>query len=172
MKLKTFFRFLVALLIFSASALPAMAEEEPLIQNLPQIYVVDLSIPQRQMNAGDVVRGTFTLFNNSRTDAPDVFYLLALVGDFKNNVPNLVYDKRDIGKTFLAAGEKKSVNFTYQLPNTVSGNDLGIRIQTIFAGLYMGWRDAKIAVSGSPAIVTVTDAKLLIEGKEFIPETG
>ena len=163
---------MVALLIFSASALPAMAEEEPLIQNLPQIYVVDLSIPQRQMNAGDTVRGTFTLFNNSQTDAPDVFYLTALVGDFKNNVPTVVYDKRDIGKTFLAAGEKKSVSFMYQLPKTVSGNDLGIRIQTIFAGLYMGWRDAKIAILGSPAIASVTRATLLIGGKEFIPETG
>jgi len=148
------------------------AQQTSLVQGLPQVYVTDLSIPQRQMNAGDIVKGTFTLFNNSQTNAPDVAYLVALVGDFKNNQPTTVFDTKDIGKSFLSAGEKKVFNFAYQLPASVAGNELGIRVQTMFAGLYMGWQDAKIAVLGSPTILKVTDAKLVIGGKEFIPETG
>ncbi|KKQ47023.1 MAG: Fibronectin type III domain protein [Candidatus Yanofskybacteria bacterium GW2011_GWC2_37_9] len=167
---KFFLATLVVLTLLPISSINA--QQTSLVQGLPQIYVTDLSIPQRQMKAGDEVKGTFTLFNNSQTNAPDVFYLAALVGDFKDNVPTVVYGKRDIGKTFLAAGEKKNISFTYQLPKTIAGNELGIRVQSVFAGLYMGWRDAKIIVVGTPAIAKIIDAKLIIAGKEFVPETG
>ncbi|MEK9148273.1 MAG: hypothetical protein AAB650_02440, partial [Patescibacteria group bacterium] len=42
----------------------------------------------------------------------------------------------------------------------------------MFAGLYMGWEDAKIAVTGKSALATIVSAKLVIDGKEFVPETG
>ncbi len=165
--------FLVTLIVLILLPISLInAQQTSLVQGLPQIYVTDLSIPQRQMKAGDEVKGTFTLFNNSQTNAPDVFYLAALVGDFKDNVPTVVYGKQDIGKTFLAAGEKRSISFTYQLPKTIAGNELGIRVQSVFAGLYMGWKDAKIIVVGKPAIAKITDVKLIIAGKEYMPETG
>lgn len=172
MKLNRTF-YLVAITALALSPIFLVnAQQTPLVQNLPQIHVTDLTIPQRTLNAGDLIKGTFTLFNNSQTNAPDVSYLVALVGDFKNNLPGKIYDQKKMGEIFLSAGEKKNVNFSYQLPESVAGNKLGIRVQTMFAGLYMGWSDAMIFVAGASLFADVTSAKLVINGKDFAPEAG
>lgn len=147
--------------------------EKPPAQSLPQIYVTDLSIPRRQVQSGDVVRGTITLFNSGNTAAPDVSYLAALVGDIADNRPTRVFDRKELGSLFLGAGERKTLSFDYQLPKGVTGSDLRIRIQTVFGGMYMGWRDASVVVTGiSLPQAEITRAKVVVDGNEFVPESG
>lgn len=139
---------------------------------LPDIHVVDFNVVKSHVAAGDTLQGTFTLFNNGSTDAPDVKYMVALVGEFEEANPTVVYEEKMLGTTFLAAGEKKTLTLAYTLPPNIAGSGLGLRLQTIFGGRYLGWSDVRIAVAGNASILTVDRAVLVIGGKEYSPETG
>src|SRR3989338_1807737 len=138
---------------------------------LPQIHVINLNLSDLNPKAGDAGTGTFTLLNNSGVNVSDESYLLVLAGNYQNRIPTVVYDEKILGKVSLSAGEQKPVNFSYKLPANIAGN-LGIRIQTIYAGSYMGWADSVMKVSGESSVAEITDSKLVINGVSYAPETG
>lgn len=139
----------------------------------PQIHVVDLAVPERYKKTGDIIKGSFVLFNNSSMNAPDVTYELALLGDYKDGLPNTVYDVKKYPSVFLNAGERRKIEFSYKLPSNVAGENFGLRVQTILgAGSLVGWSDVRISIKGTASVASILEADLIIEGQKFPPETG
>ncbi|OHA20461.1 MAG: hypothetical protein A2836_02715 [Candidatus Taylorbacteria bacterium RIFCSPHIGHO2_01_FULL_45_63] len=140
--------------------------------SIPQIHIIDLALNNNNLESGGVVSGVFTLFNNSTNNAPDVSYSVFLVGEYKDNQPTVVYDEQKLGQAFLAVGEKKTISFNYNLPSTVSGNDLAIRIQAMYAGFYLGWDDVRISVAGTSSLLNVASSSIEIGGVSYGAELG
>lgn len=163
--------FLLSTVLLSLMTFSVASAQTPR-GSIPQIHVINLVVPDRDVVAGGQVTGTYTLFNNSANNAPDVSYSVILVGDYKDGQPTVVYDEQKLGTTFLAVGEKKTMPFTYKLPTTVTGSDLAIRIQIMYAGFYLGWEDARIMVKGTTSLVQTDSAEILVGDIPYGTEIG
>ena len=143
-------------------------------QNLPAIYVQQLTVDKSSYQQGDTVRGTALLVNDSSSDQPRVSYSVQLAGGYgKNGLPTKEYAQETLGPVFLAKAQSKQINFDFTLPATVAGSDLGIRVQAMLPdGTPLGWDDAQFSVAGSSQSLTVTDASVLIGSNSYGNEAG
>lgn len=138
------------------------------------VYVTDLRLLNKEFAKGAVVTGVAVLKNGSKTSVSDLRYKVMLVGGFgTGHQPTIVYDETTSDSLFLNGNEEKTITFSYRLPSTAGGSDLGIRVQAQLAtGLPMGWRDERISVSGTSEFAEVVKAKLSVAGKDFTVGEG
>lgn len=174
---KAFSFLLIGLIVVLSAALSlsarAQVEDSMSITALPEIYVVDLKLDSTNYAQGGEVKGSFTLWNNSTFDAPKVYYLVSLVGKYEGKLATMEYDSVRLGPEYVKGGEKKSINFSYKLPNGIGGKDLGIQVRAVLeSGLPRGWSDAKIVVAGESPKLKVMDAYLSYGGKYFFLGEG
>jgi len=145
----------------------------PVVQR-PEIYIKDLVLNSSQFNAGDTVKGSFTAYNTRDTGASDVYYEIWLAGNYqKNGLASDFYDSKKIGPVYFTSNESKKVDFSYVLPNTVAGDNLGIEIKAVLGtGAPMGWADAMIKVAGNMELLKITDAFVQSNGVKFTVQAG
>ncbi len=123
---------------------------------LPGIFVTDLQV-ENAANVSGEIKGTFVLLNNDKRAYSGLKYVIELLGPAPvasgGNITAdnaLIYDRTSGSTAYtLAAGEKKVVSLTYNLPAVPDG-DYRLRVKTISSQREeLGWADANIF---SPAI--------------------
>jgi hypothetical protein len=163
---------LVSFAIIATLFVPILAKAQ--VVNLPGIYVKDLSLDKTTYNSGDTVKGTFTLSNTENYAVSNIYYMVLLMGDYKNTVPNTQYDHTTlIGPFNFSAGEKKTVDFSYNLPKGLGGDGLGIQIHAAMQnGTGLGWADSMIKVTGSGSFLKFTEGYVEIGKNKFGLQEG
>jgi len=141
---------------------------------IPQIYIDNISIQQKSFKAGDVVSGSFMIFNPGDESASGIYYHISLIGGYDGNkIENSLYEETQEGPYFLNAKEKRTINFDYVLPKSIPTSSLGIKIRAYLkSGIPLGWSDAAINVQGGISVVEIKSAVISIGGKEFYPSTA
>jgi heme/copper-type cytochrome/quinol oxidase subunit 2 len=159
-------------LLLAIAVLPSITNAQ--IAMLPGIYVRDLSLPQTSYKAGDTVNGSFSLVNTEKYNVPNIYYMVFLMGDYQNTIPQTQYDHSDMtGPTNLSAGESKIVNFSYKLPNGISGDSLGIQVHaTMQNGTGLGWADSMIKITGGTGFLQFDSAYIQVGKDKFGLQDG
>lgn len=168
--LSTFSVAFFGLAIFLVAGLSARAQ----VIEQSEVYIQDLKLAKTDYKAGDIVTGTFTLWNAKNINVPNMYYTVYLMGDYKNTIPQTQYDSsRMNGPIFLSGNEKRTVSFSYLLPLSVSGNNLGIQVRAMLdTGTSMGWADAMINVTGGIGALTVANTDITVGAKIFNLQEG
>lgn len=137
-------------------------------------YVENIKLDKNTYTAGDTVTGTFVLYTDADVAVPEMYYTVSLAGDYQpDTLAGIFYDTKYFGPIFLNPHERKTVDFSYVLPKGVDGKGLGIQIQARSKiGNSMGWSDAFLTITGGLPMVTVTDASLLVNNKNFALQVG
>ena len=161
-----FFTFITALFV------PMLAKAQ--VMNLPGIYVKNLSLDKSIYNAGGTVKGTFTLSNIENYAVSNIYYNILLMGNYKNTVPSIQYDRTDlIGPINLSAGEKKTIVFSYSIPNGLNGNGFGIQVHAAMQnGTGLGWSDSMINVVGGGGFLKFSQGYLEVGKDKFGLQDG
>lgn len=144
------------------------------VVSLPGIYVQDLSLMKSEYKAGDTVSGTFTLWNSENTTIPNIYYMVLLMGGYKDTIPQIQYDRTiATGPINLSAGERRMVSFSYTLPKGISGKDLGIQVHaTMQNGTGLGWADSMINISGGSGFLTFSSSYIEVGKNKFGLQDG
>ena len=166
-KLLAVFSLLLALVV-----LPSITNAQAV--NLPGVYVRDLILNKTDYKAGDNVTGSFSLLNTEKTVVPNIYYMIFLMGDYKNTIPQTQYDRSEmVGPFNLASGESRTVNFSYRLPVGVSGTDLGIQAHaTMKNGAGLGWSDSMIKITGGTSFLKFSSAYVEVGKDKFGLQDG
>jgi len=165
--------FVAGISVFCAGGALAEMVSLPVVQN-PEIYIKNLVLDKTQYAAGDTVKGTFTAYNTRDTGAANVYYEIWLVGDYqKNGLASSFYDNNKIGPQYFAPKESKDASFSYKIPATIAGNNLGIQVRAVLGtDTLMSWVDAKIKVSGVMGLLQVTNAFVQSGDTKFYVQAG
>ncbi len=172
MNKKLIFLFFSICLVLSVFSFANIAKAQPAGQL--EVYVKDLTLSKTEYKAGETVSGSFTLWNARDMTVPNVHYVILLMGNYKNSLPTTQYDiTSQLGSFFLSSKEKKVVNFTYKLPESVSGDGLGLQVRAVLdTGASLGWADAMIKVTGGTGIATIKTANIKISKNIFGLQEG
>ncbi len=151
--------------IVSAQTGPAFSDTK----SQPEVYIKDLVLDKTAYQAGDTIKGSFTLLNIKDQAVSDVYSEVTLAGDYQPNTLALVfYDSQKSGPYYLQGNEARKINFTYVLPKAVAGDNLGIQVSALLGtGFRMGWSDFHIKVAGKMGIVNITKAFISIGDSKF-----
>jgi hypothetical protein len=107
---------LLALLVF----VPFFANA----QQVPELYITNLSIEKTNYQLGDRVSGSFTLNNNAEFDASDIHYSISLEDGFAG-----ISSSDDIGPFFVHGSSSEIISFDYLIEEKVKdSNNLQIFI--------------------------------------------
>jgi hypothetical protein len=142
--------------------------------NLPELYVKDIILEKAEYKSGDIVSGSFILLNSKDLSVPDAYYEIMLVGNYQDNgLAGMVYDRSLRGPVHVAGQELKKIDFTYNLPAAIAGDNLGIQIGArTSAGIPLGWSDAFLKVTGGLSTLTVSSAIVNVDNKNFGLQNG
>ena len=149
----------------------------PLQGALPQISIQSISLDQSSYKSGDTVTGNITFLNSNSTNEPNIYYDVSLAGNYSNDpssyhIPAVIYDTTTFGPVFIKEGQT-TAPFSYVLPVSVAGKNLGIHIQAHLAeGVPLGWNDAFLSVSGGKPFLSISQASLFADGQNYITEAG
>lgn len=143
-------------------------------ETFPAVSIDSVSLPKKEYQAGDTVSGSFIMRNEKDFDVPDVSYDIALAGNYdKSGLAGIFYDKVRHQALYLKANETKIIKFSYKIGANVSGNDLGLEVRAVLKnGLYLGWADAHIKVTGGQGFLELSNASIEIAGKTYGLEAG
>ncbi|MBA3550876.1 hypothetical protein H0W32_01560, partial [Patescibacteria group bacterium] len=105
---------------------------------------------------------------------PDIKYQISLVGEYEDQLPTVFYNTKSYGPVFLKTGEQnKLVEFSYPLPMTFSGKNLGIHVRAVSgSGEPLAWADTRVAVTGGLSVVNTSNVQLSVDGKVFRTSVG
>lgn len=140
----------------------------------PEVFVRDLVLSKKVYQAGETATGTFIFFNNKTQSVSDVYYEVALAGDYqKNTLANIFYDKKQAGPYMLQGKESKKIDFTYTLPEAVAGTNLGIQVGAILGdGSKLGWRDYMIKVEGKMGLLDIVESYISVGSDKYYLQMG
>jgi hypothetical protein len=140
----------------------------------PEVYIKNLTLTSTNYKAGDTVTGSFFFYNNKSQTVSNLYATVSLAGDYqKNTLAKVFYDSIKIGPYALQGKESKKIDFTYKLPVSVAGNNLGIQVSAVSdTGFKMGWRDVMIKVSGDLNLLNITKSFLSIGTEKFDLKMG
>jgi len=173
--MKKFLLVLFSLSILSSvGLLPVLTQAKTEMVTLPGIYVENLILDKEEYKAGDTVKGTFTLLNSETTAIPNIYYLVLLMGDYENTIPQTQYDRTEMTGPFnLSPGEKRTVEFTYTIPKAISGEGLGIQVHlSMQNGAGLGWSDKMVKITGGTGFLQATSAHIEVGTNGFGLQEG
>ena len=144
-----------------------------IIVKMADVSVLNLQLPKTDYKAGETVTGAFSLHNNTENPIPSIYYKIILVGGYVDGNAKKLYDYSEMyGPIYVDTKEDKVVNFTYKIPESMSG-ELGIEIHDMYYnGSTMGWAGVRINVTGGTGIATAKDSNISIGGKKFALQEG
>ena len=151
---------------------PALVKAQP--SSLPGVYVRDLVLDKTTYKAGDTLTGSFSFLNTETNVVPNIYYMVFLMGDYKNTIPQTQYDHTGMTGPFtLAAGENRTINFSYKLPSGISGTGLGIQVHaTMQNGTGLGWADSTISVTGGTGFLKFASSYIEVGKDKFGLQDG
>jgi len=152
---------------------PTITPGDEIPFDLGEVYILDLKLDKTEYKSGETIRGTFNIENHSKKDSiSDVYYQIALQGNYINGVAATTYDKQKYGPIFLRAQEIKPIQFAYTIPEKIGGKT-NIQVQAFLkSGVPMGWDKEIITIQGESSFITITTSILQIENKVFSPHIG
>jgi hypothetical protein len=158
---------LVSFAIIATLFVPLLAKAE--VVHLPGIYVKDISLDNTTYKEGDTVKGTFNFLNTENYAVSNIYYSVLLMGDYRDTIPHSQYDRTAfIGPFNLSANEKKSVSFSYTIPEGINGDGLGIQIHAAMQnGTGLGWNDSMIKVTGSTKLLKFVKGDIEVGKNNF-----
>jgi len=173
--MKNFLLVLFSLSILSSVALlPVLTQAKTEMVTLPGIYVENLTLDKEEYKAGDTVKGTFTILNSETTAISNIYYLVLLMGDYKNTIPQTQYDRTEMTGPFnLSPGEKRTLDFTYIIPKAISGEGLGIQVHLAMQnGAGLGWNDKMIKITGGTGFLKLLSTHIEVGKNGFGVQEG
>ncbi len=140
----------------------------------PEIYTDNLQLNKTNYKAGETVAGSFSLINARDFGVPNLYYTVSLVGNYKNSIATIQYNSsKMIGPVLLGSRETQKIDFTYKLPESVSGKDLGIQVRAMLdTGASLGWADSMITVVGGLSMINITEQNISIGKDKFGLQEG
>lgn len=178
--MKTLLKAAVVIVCAFATIAPAIAsadtvsDSEAMMSRLPQLYITEISLPKTEFSAGEAVEGEFKLLNAGTVDEPSAYYRIYLSQyDKTSPFPVAYLDSLSFGPIYAKAGEELAVPFSYVIPRSANGDNLGIRIRAFTkTGAPLGWEDKPVKVTGGAGMLSVTSAYLEVGGKKFQLQNG
>lgn len=165
-----FHRIIIALSILAGTPLVALAQGSPsdIVNSsnnqgslLPRIYASDVTISSEANNHH--ITGSFAIRNSETTTVGNLQYEIMLldplqdapVGQLVADTPN-VYDRvRTQEILTLKAGEKRTIQFSYDAPNVPQAS-YRIRIQIVTTNdRKLGWDDTTVTLGGATGFIIV-----------------
>jgi hypothetical protein len=179
MKKYTLFSLVACALIFSGGSI-VLAQDSgssgsSSLQSDPLLFIKNITLDEPTFSEGENVTGSFEIYTSPSVSVPDAYYTVSLVGEYQENtLAAAFFDTKSYGPVFIGLSGSQKVDFSYQLPEGVAGEGLGIQIQArLKSGSPMGWSDARISVSGENLPrVAIDKVQVLVDGKEFGPQEG
>lgn len=139
----------------------------------PNIFITNLFLNNDTVAKNGSLSGRFDILNKGNAASSDIYYDIILAGKYYNRIPRETYDTSRRGPLTLAAGERKTVSFSYNLPEGFSSNDIGLRVQAVLkSGIHMGWADVPLKMTGTSTLLQIRNFALVVGGKDFIPNSG
>ncbi|MEI6494878.1 MAG: hypothetical protein WCO03_02335, partial [bacterium] len=164
----------VMLLLFGFGGGLVRAQETAASKTLPDVYIGGLKTDKTTYQAGETVKGSFIVHNESLNEATDLYYNVGLDGDYDpDGVSGLAYDYKRVGPIVVPGGGQNAIDFTYKLPGSISGDKLGIKIRVVTANdLSLAWRDSMIKVIGGSVGFRWEDSGIKLGGQTFGVQVG
>lgn len=142
--------------------------------------VSKISLSKPLYAQGETIKGTFNLVNSGLEAVSDLYYRVTIIGGYDKNgiTAQYVYGQSDLQGPLsiggaVGGGKTVSVPFSYVLPSSVGGSDVGVRIDLLTKqGQSLYWTAARFNISGSMSAVSVQSASIEIGGEFFLPQTG
>jgi hypothetical protein len=134
-----------------------------------EVYVTDLNIGDiKTYKVGEVIKGSFVLYNNSDLGVFGLTYDVQAVGGL-DTASSRVYDVAVGTEKFsLKAMEKRTIPFTYTIPGNFNGENLAILVQGKTSdGLKSGWAVTHpFSVVGGLAQLEVAKSSIEVRGND------
>jgi hypothetical protein len=153
----------------SAPGIQAVPENNAVVVKFADVSVLDLKLSKTDYKAGETVSGSFTLKNNIEQAIPNVRYKVLLMSYYKSSSTQKIYDYSILyGPVFIAGKQSKYIDFSYKIPESISGQELGIKVHAMYENeLSMGWANTKINVTGGTGLATIKSANVSVGEKDF-----
>lgn len=148
-----------------------------LAQTLTQensVYLDSVDVKEEKVLQGEQINGNFSIRNSSNKPVNDIYYVVSLVGDYKNDLPTKFYDSfKSIENFDLQSNESKKIPFSYKIPQNISGAQMGIEVE-IFSdtGLSLGWNRDFIDIAGQNKFLDISSALIVKGEKEYTLDFG
>ncbi len=148
-------------------------------QTIPRVVIENISLDKEIYNSGETVTGKIKFLNIGDSNQSDIYYAISLAGDFSTstnawNIPNIIYDTKTFGPLIIKSGESSEINFSYNLPDGISGEGLGLRVLTqLQTGLPISWNNAFFKkIEGQDIPLEVKQNYISVDGQDFSSQSG
>ncbi len=138
------------------------------------VYLDSVDVKEEKVLQGEQISGSFSIRNGSNKAINDIYYIVSLVGDYKNDLPTKFYDSVKSSDAFdLQSVEVKTIPFSYDIPQNISGTQMGIEVEVFSdTGLSLGWNRDFIDISGQNKFLDVNSALIVKGEKEYTLDFG
>jgi len=137
-----------------------------------QVNFTALGIEKHNLEAGEEIRGSFTLKNYEKEVVPDITYSYGLLAQDEYGLYTIVLDEKFSGDNFsLGPDQIITKSFKYKLPqNLISGRHV-FRIQLFNSkGLFMSRKDVNVDIRSDDRFLTLQNHFLWDEDRTFLPK--
>lgn len=164
---------LIVLVVFGIASV-ALAQTDTYVNT--SLFVTDVTLDRETYAPGEEVTGSFIIHNTNNFGVNDANYVISLAADYVvGGVPSNIIETSDrIDIPFLEEGTKEIINFSYDIPVVIGGNNFGINIRAVLdSGVELGWGDARFNLSGeSLSLVEIKTASFKLLDQSFRLGTG
>jgi|GEM_PF-1418597 len=128
-----------------------------------------LNLTDSVYRPGDTVEGSVVVRNGGSIAAERILPAISLVGNFDGFIPTAEYDIDNSQESFsLVPGEKKTLYFSYKLPEVFLSSDLGIKVEFhTDTGLRQDSIVQPFSARGDINATEITQAALVLRDRQY-----
>lgn len=137
-----------------------------------QVYVHDVKTDKPSYQVGETINGQFDVSNLSSLPVSDVYYTIS-IGEYSDSaldVFNLTNTTSKQGPLYVQSRAKETLSYSYQLPQTISG-EAGLTVTAYLKdGTFIGQGFATISITGvqTKERALIMDASLFLVDEEML----
>lgn len=138
------------------------------------VYITDISLSSLDFNSGDTITGSYSLWNSEEYIVPDISQEFMIFIPDEEGFPKIEINKvLAKEKLLLSPGERKTINFSYQLPKNLLSGTYTFRI-SLFGGTGtpLPWADKEINIAGNEIFLEISNPRIVKNETEFFPLIG
>jgi len=138
----------------------------------PSVYLTELNLNNQDFKTTDKISGTFTVWNSEDYAVAGITYNFLLWNENETDV--LTVGEKESNKVIaLSANEKKTISFSYDIPENLKSNDYFLRVSLYLqSGIPLGWKDNSINIQGNERFIYLDEPKIIKDGEENHPGIG
>ncbi len=140
---------------------------------MPSVYVQDLSINKTEFQTGETISGSFKISSAAKSIVPGVKYQVQILGGIINDIPTIDYYIKREGEILTIEPQETIVkNFSFSLPQGLTGDYL-LRVALVNEqGNSLGWEDQLISIKGVDSFILLSESYFIKDNEQIHPGLG